>query len=169
MSAKPSAPTSVPAAAMGTPSAKQRDEATKRSTNWSALGELAIADIPELSEESLSIEVDLIGKAPGPAPAERDTKILDEYRKVLDARQQRHLGYPYNLAYNHQEIWPFMQYSINNLGDPYQTSNYAVHSRPFELAIIDFFAKLWKINKPDYWFVSFYLSTSPDSHAVGAM
>jgi histidine decarboxylase len=45
-----------------------------------------------------------------------------------------------------------MQYSINNLGDPYQTSNYAVHSRPFELAIIDFFAKLWKIQKPDYWY-----------------
>ena len=36
-------------------------------------------------------------------------------------------------------------------GDPFEPSNYAVHSRPFELAVIDFFARLWKIPKSDYW------------------
>ena len=41
---------------------------------------------------------------------------------------------------------------INNLGDPFVTSNYAVHSRQFELAVVDFFAKLWKLPKrEDYW------------------
>ena len=45
-----------------------------------------------------------------------------------------------------------MKYSINNLGDPFVTSNYGVHSRQFEQSVIDFFAKLWKIpNKKDYW------------------
>ena len=42
-----------------------------------------------------------------------------------------------------------MKYSINNLGDPFQESNYGVHSRKFELEILEFFSKLWKIN--DYW------------------
>eukprot|EP00300_Choanocystis_sp_HF-7_P007865 c15554_g1_i1.p1 GENE.c15554_g1_i1~~c15554_g1_i1.p1 ORF type:complete len:355 (-),score=88.46 c15554_g1_i1:156-1220(-) len=44
-----------------------------------------------------------------------------------------------------------MKYSINNLGDPFVTSNYGVHSRQFELSVIDFFAKLWKIEKGEYW------------------
>jgi histidine decarboxylase len=55
------------------------------------------------------------------------------------------------LSYNYEDVWGFMKYSINNLGDPFIESNYAVHSRPFELAVVDFFAKLWKIEKPNYW------------------
>jgi len=44
-----------------------------------------------------------------------------------------------------------MKYSINNLADPFVGSNYGVHSRQFECAVIDFFARLWKIPKDDYW------------------
>jgi len=42
-----------------------------------------------------------------------------------------------------------LKYSINNLGDSFNASNYGVHSRKFELEILEFFAKLWKIE--DYW------------------
>ena len=45
--------------------------------------------------------------------------------------------------YNHEELYEFMKYSINNLGDPFVSSNYGVHSREFEVAVIDFFAQLW--------------------------
>ena len=44
-----------------------------------------------------------------------------------------------------------MRYSINNLGDPFVPSNYGVHSRQFEVAVVDFFAKLWKAPEDDYW------------------
>ena len=49
-----------------------------------------------------------------------------------------------NLDYQNDELARFMRYSINNLGDPFVTSNYGVHSRQFEVAVVDFFAKLWK-------------------------
>ena len=58
-------------------------------------------------------------------------------------------GYPYNLNFEYNNLSRFMKYSINNLGDPFQESNYGVHSRKFELEILEFFSKLWKIN--DYW------------------
>jgi len=70
----------------------------------------------------------------------------------MKRRSSVQFGYPYNLVYNHEELYPFMKYSINNLGDPFVTSNYGVHSRQFETSVIDFFAKLWKLpNKGEYW------------------
>ena len=43
-------------------------------------------------------------------------------------------------SYDYKEIFRFMKYSINNLGDPYIESNYGIHSRIFEKSVIDFFA-----------------------------
>lgn len=43
------------------------------------------------------------------------------------------------------------RYSINNLGDPFVASNYGVHSRQFEVAVVDFFASLWGADKDSYW------------------
>ncbi|VEU39709.1 unnamed protein product [Pseudo-nitzschia multistriata] len=80
-----------------------------------------------------------------------ETDILKAYDKFLQQRSSVHFGYPYNLMYDHSELFEFMKYSINNLGDPYVTSNYSVHSRQFERAVIDFFARLWKADKDSYW------------------
>ena len=80
-------------------------------------------------------------------PAESD--ILHAYDKLLSGKSAVHFGYPYNLRFDFAELAPFLRYSINNLGDPFIPSNYAVHSRQFEVSVIDFFAKLWKLE--DYW------------------
>jgi len=80
-----------------------------------------------------------------------ETEILSAYDRLLQHRSSVHLGYPYNLMYDHSELYSFMKYSINNLGDPFVPSNYAVHSRQFECAVIDFFAKLWKMEENEYW------------------
>jgi histidine decarboxylase len=77
--------------------------------------------------------------------------ILEAYDRLLQQKSSVHLGYPYNLMYDHSEVYSFMKYSINNLGDPFVPSNYAVHSKQFECAVIDFFAKLWKMEPDSYW------------------
>mmetsp|Transcript_6329 Transcript_6329/g.18042 ORF Transcript_6329/g.18042 Transcript_6329/m.18042 type:complete len:566 (+) Transcript_6329:252-1949(+) len=85
------------------------------------------------------------------AVAASESTILQAYDKFLKQRSSVHFGYPYNLMYDHSELFDFMKYSINNLGDPYVQSNYSVHSRQFERAVIDFFARLWKAEKDSYW------------------
>lgn len=80
-----------------------------------------------------------------------ETDILKAYDQLLQGKSSVHFGYPYNLMYDHAELYEFMKYSINNLGDPYVPSNYGVHSRQFECAVIDFFADLWKMEKDSYW------------------
>tara|TARA_B100001175_G_C19453356_1_gene612486 strand:- start:15 stop:1343 length:1329 start_codon:yes stop_codon:yes gene_type:complete len=95
-----------------------------------------------------------------------ETNILDEYEKIIINNTSNHFGYPYNLSYNYEEIFKFMNYSINNLGDPYVESNYGIHSRIFERAVIDFFAKLWNINEPDYWGYVTTCGTEGNLHGI---
>ena len=76
---------------------------------------------------------------------------LAEFSVYLSDRTRHHLGYPYNLKFDTAALAPFLQYSINNLGDPFVPSNYGVHSRKFELEVLNFFADLWRIPRDDYW------------------
>lgn len=78
--------------------------------------------------------------------------ILDDFKNQIQIHENNHLGYPYNLADAiPQKIIDFLKFSINNLGDPFINSNYAIHSRPFEIAVLDWFAEMWNISKDDYW------------------
>ena len=76
-------------------------------------------------------------------------EILDSFEDYIKDRTKFHLGYPYNLNFEYEDLSRFFKYSINNLGDPFNASNYGVHSRKFELEILDFFSKIWEID--DYW------------------
>lgn len=83
-----------------------------------------------------------------------DSEINQYLSTLLDHLKERtkhHLGYPYNLSFRSDNLVPFLQYSINNLGDPFVASNYGVHSRDFEIAVLDFFAEMYNITRNDYW------------------
>ena len=95
-----------------------------------------------------------------------ETNILECYDKLLKRKSSVHFGYPYNLMYNHEELYEFMKYSINNLGDPFVASNYGVHSRQFECAVIDFFADLWKMEKDSYWGYVTTCGTEGNLHGI---
>ena len=78
-------------------------------------------------------------------------EVLELYESKLKEKTFYHLGYPYNLEYDYEDLNALQKYSINNLGDPFIESNYAVHSKEFELAVLEWFARLWKIDDGDYW------------------
>lgn len=83
-----------------------------------------------------------------------DTEINMHLSTLLDHLKERtrhHLGYPYNLSFRSDNLVPFLQYSVNNLGDPFVASNYGVHSRDFEIAVLDFFANIYQIPRDQYW------------------
>ena len=79
----------------------------------------------------------------------RKQEILDSFEDYINEKTKYHMGYPYNLDYEYKDLQRFLKYSINNLGDPFIESNYGVHSRQFELELLEFFSNLWKID--DYW------------------
>ncbi|KAJ0976563.1 hypothetical protein J5N97_012037 [Dioscorea zingiberensis] len=68
--------------------------------------------------------------------------VLARYRKSLVERTKHHLGSPVNLDFDHDALGQLLHFSINNLGD---------HSRRFEVGVLDWFARLWELEKDEYW------------------
>ena len=60
-------------------------------------------------------------------------------------------SYPYNLDFDYGPLEGLQKYCINNLGDPFIESNYGVHSREFEIGVLQWFARLWEIEPHDFW------------------
>jgi len=93
-------------------------------------------------------------------------KILEDFKHTLQDKTQHHLGYPYNLHYDYDDLKNLIQYSLNNLGDPFVESNYGVHSRMFEIAVLDWFAELWEIAPSDYWGYITSCGTEGNLHGI---
>ncbi|XP_048331278.2 serine decarboxylase isoform X1 [Ziziphus jujuba] len=92
--------------------------------------------------------------------------VLARYRKTLLERTKYHLGYPYNLDFDYGALGQLQHFSINNLGDPFIESNYGVHSRQFEVGVLDWFARLWEIEKNDYWGYITNCGTEGNLHGI---
>lgn len=104
-----------------------------------------------------------------PMDVDEIKEVLDTYENILKQRTHLHVGYPYNLSEseNTTMVLPFLRFSVNNLGDPFISSNYAVHSRYFEQAVLDFFAKLWELpSRNDYWGYMTACGTECNLHAI---
>jgi len=99
----------------------------------------------------------------------RTTEILDrldKYKESLMERSTHHFGYPYNLNIDSTHLTDFLSFSINNLGDPFVESNYGVHSREFEVEVLEWFARLWRIKSGDYWGYVTNCGTEGNLHAI---
>jgi hypothetical protein len=76
------------------------------------------------------------------------------------------IGYPYNLDFDYGALGQLQHFSINNLGDPFIESNYGVHSRQFEVGVLDWFARLWEIEKSEYWGYITNCGTEGNLHGI---
>ena len=74
--------------------------------------------------------------------------------------------YPYNLDFDFGPLEGLLKYSINNLGDPFIESNYGVHSREFEIGVLQWFARLWEIDDEDYWGYITNCGTEGNLHGI---
>ena len=75
-------------------------------------------------------------------------------------------GYPYNLDFDYGALSQLQHFSINNLGDPFIESNYGVHSRQFEIGVLDWFARLWELEKDEYWGYMTNCGTEGNLHGI---
>ncbi|KAK6135900.1 hypothetical protein DH2020_030387 [Rehmannia glutinosa] len=80
------------------------------------------------------------------------TKILTDFEDHLIERTRHFLGYHVNLDFNHlMDLSPLLRFHINNVGDPFKDSNFGLHSKRFEVSVLDWFAQLWEIEKDESW------------------
>nr|XP_016490096.1 PREDICTED: histidine decarboxylase-like [Nicotiana tabacum] len=78
--------------------------------------------------------------------------ILMNYIDTLSQRINYHIGYPVNICYEHYaSLAPLLQFHLNNCGDPFLQNTVDFHSKDFEVAVLNWFADLWEIEKDQYW------------------
>ncbi len=71
-----------------------------------------------------------------------DKKRLEKFLNYLEKEALLFMGYPCSEAYNYSELNALFSYSINNVGDPFQKSNYHLNTHHFEQEVIEYFKKL---------------------------
>lgn len=70
------------------------------------------------------------------------------------------------MDFDYGALTQLQHFSINNLGDPFIESNYGVHSREFEVGVLDWFARLWEIEKSQYWGYITNCGTEGNLHGI---
>lgn len=70
------------------------------------------------------------------------------------------------MDFDYGALGQLQHFSINNLGDPFIESNYGVHSRQFEVGVLDWFARLWEIEKNEYWGYITNCGTEGNLHGI---
>ncbi|MCH5599760.1 hypothetical protein [Niabella ginsengisoli] len=77
-----------------------------------------------------------------------NNKKLNDFYKKLSEKSKTFIGYPCSVDYDYSELYPFLQFAINNIGDPTLPSSADMNSHDFEREVLSFlriFLKLPKI------------------------
>ena len=87
---------------------------------------------------------------PGPLPESAQARL----RELLDSFEdmaKSQVGYPVNQDFDYSDLWPFLQYSANNVGDPFQGSNFRINTHEIEREVISTFADLMHLEQDQAW------------------
>jgi histidine decarboxylase len=72
------------------------------------------------------------------------------YRRMLEANEAS-LGYPAAKDFDYAELHRFLDFPMNNIGDPFADGTYRVETREFEREVVEFFAELFRAPRGDWW------------------
>lgn len=81
----------------------------------------------------------------------QDKQRLNNLQDYIEKARDNFLGYPVSKDFDYSEIAHFLQYPINNLGDPFEDGTYKVQTHELEKEVVTFFAKLFRASPNDYW------------------
>lgn len=79
-------------------------------------------------------------------PAELDALYLH-----LQSKMRSSVGYPCNQNFDYQPLHRFLEFSLNNLGDPFAESNYKINTQAIEREVIQTFAELMHAPVAETW------------------
>ena len=82
-----------------------------------------------------------------PAVQERLDRLLEE----IEAAADQQVGYPTNQQFDYSPLLPFMRHALNNIGDPFQSSNYRSNTHGIEQEVIIRLADLMGLDPQEAW------------------
>lgn len=77
---------------------------------------------------------------------------IDSLLQSFEEKSQHSIGYPTNHNFNYKELYPFMDYMLNNVGDPFLGGSlYSLNTHNIEREVIEWFADLYNAPKDNFW------------------
>lgn len=107
-----------------------------------ALPCLAYPEVPGISCETFRLPVE------GLSEVDRQA-ALRQLLAYQSHRQAKTLGFQANQNFSYQgDLKPFLDFHINNVGDPFQSGSFTLNSKWMERAVLDYYARLWNARWP---------------------
>ncbi len=76
---------------------------------------------------------------------------LDALKRDFEELAQRQVGYPCNQSFDYSDLTPFLEYTLNNVGDPFHDSNFRSNTHEIEREVIARFASLMHLEQEQAW------------------
>ena len=76
---------------------------------------------------------------------------LDTLLAQIRAADATQVGYPTNQHFDYSPLLPFLEFSLNNLGDAFQSSNYWSNTHELEREVIAYFSRLLRLPVDEAW------------------
>ncbi|UPJ79763.1 histidine decarboxylase [Bradyrhizobium sp. 183] len=76
---------------------------------------------------------------------------IDDLFESMKEANECFLGYPFAKGFSYDSLWRFMEFTGNNLGDPFRQGTYRVSSSALECEVVEFFARLFRAPSSDSW------------------
>lgn len=83
--------------------------------------------------------------------SDEDRDRLDHLYRMLEHESAHFLGYPCNRRFDYSELDRFLAFPINNVGDPYVSSNYHLQTHAFEREVLAVFEQLTDAPAGETW------------------
>ena len=82
---------------------------------------------------------------------EADHARLDALYAQFAQTRPRSVGYPCNQVFDYSELFRFLEFSANNVGDPFSGSNYRLNTHEFEREVVREFARYTQAAEGESW------------------
>lgn len=80
---------------------------------------------------------------------EQRAKALAQLHEYLSIQKANFLGYQVNQQLDYEDdLKPYLNYHVNNVGDPFIDGNLTIHSKWMERAVLDYYARVWNARLP---------------------
>ena len=80
-----------------------------------------------------------------------DQKRLETFLGKLHGLRKHFVGYPCNQDFDYSALAPFLDFTVNNVGDPFTGSNIPLNTHEFEREALEEFAELTRAPKDGWW------------------
>lgn len=76
---------------------------------------------------------------------------LDELLAVIAQASDQQIGYPATCQLDYSPLYPFLKYPINNIGDPFVSSAFRLHTHQIEREVLETFGQWLHAPSDDFW------------------